>query len=195
MKDNWKMMIGLALTVISMQSFSDVWYVDDATGSDSNDGSESAPFKTIQRALDLGADILKDGEIVVAAGVYKLAGSPIHGNLYCKLRGATGEPLDTVIDAENLSECARFAGHDNKKPFVVSGFTFKNGNNPTKEESTYCALSIVRNVVVSNCVVTSCGSDQASLPPVFLSDAKMVCCVISNCAVTSLSLLSAVLRV
>ena len=34
---------GLALAANGV--FADTWYVDDATGSDSNDGSEGAPFK------------------------------------------------------------------------------------------------------------------------------------------------------
>ena len=170
---------GLALAANGV--FADTWYVDDATGSDSNDGSEGAPFKTIQKALDLGIDTLKDGEIVVRKGIYKLGGNPIHGNLYCKLRGETDDPADVVVDAENLSECARFAGIDKKPPFIVSGITFVNGNKPTDSTATYCALSVVKNVVVSNCVVASCGSADVSKAPVSLSDAKMAQCVISNC--------------
>ena len=169
---------GLALAANGV--FADTWYVDDATGSDSNDGSEGAPFKTIQKALDLGIDTLKDGEIVVRKGIYKLGGNPIHGNLYCKLRGETGNPADVVVDAENLSECARFAGIDKKPPFIVSGFTFINGNKPKDSTATYCALSVIKNVVVSNCVVASCGSADVSKAPVSLSDAKMAQCVISN---------------
>ena len=173
------LLAGLAIAANGI--LADTWYVDDATGSDSNNGSESAPFKTIQKALDLGSDTLKDGEIVVRKGTYKLGGNPIHGNLYCKLRGETDDPSDVVVDAENLSECARFAGIERKPPFIVSGITFINGNKPKDTTAAYCALSVIKNVVVSNCVVTSCGNVDVSKAPVSLSDAKMVQCVISNC--------------
>ena len=173
------LLAGLAIAANGI--LADTWYVDDATGSDSNNGSKGAPFKTIQKALDLGSDTLKDGEIVVRKGTYKLEGNPIHGNLYCKLRGETDDPADVVVDAENLSECARFAGIDKKPPFIVSGFTFINGNKPTQDSATYCALSVVKNVVVSNCVVASCGSENESLPPVYVGTAQMICCTISNC--------------
>ena len=173
------LLAGLAIAANGV--LADTWYVDDATGSDSNDGSEGAPFKTIQKALDLGIDTLKDGEIVVRKGTYKLGGEPIHGNLYCTLRGETGNPADVVVDAENLSECARFAGIDKKPPFIVSGITFVNGNKPKDSTAAYCALSVIKNVVVSNCVVASCGSADVSKAPVSLSDAKMAQCVISNC--------------
>lgn len=157
------------------------WYVDDKNGSDSNDGSENAPFKTIGKALELDADFLGEGEIIVAPGVYKLGGTPISGSRYCSIRGATGNPADVVIDAEGLTECARFAGYEKKSPFFICGLTFTNGKNPTKSDATYCALSIVKNVVVSNCVVASCGGEDQKLPPVLVSSARMVGCVISNC--------------
>ena len=161
------------------------WYVS-TTGDDENDGSSATPFKTIQRALNLGADTLGgDGEIVVRPGTYRLGGTALVKNLYCTLRSESGNPADTIIDAEGSSYCARFVGADGVKkkiPFRVSGFTFMNGRVPYASVSC-CGVVAEVNVVISNCVVTACGVDGKAYFPVELRDATMVDCVISNCTV------------
>jgi hypothetical protein len=118
MKDTLKMMIGLALTVISMQSFSDVWYVDDANGDDSNDGSVSRPFKTIGKALDIESDVLKDGVIIVKPGRYHLNGTPLVKNRYCTLRSESGNPANTIIDAVRIT-CFETWGDSSAQIFEV----------------------------------------------------------------------------
>ena len=179
---------GLALAANGV--FADTWYVDDAAGSDSNDGSEGAPFKTIGKAFDLGSDVLKDGHVVVKPGRYHLNGTPLVKNLYCTLRSESGNPADTIIDADGLSECARFVGANGekfKKPMRVIGFTFTNGAKPVGNASVACCLNVDSNVIVSNCVVTgNIDTDGKVLkyPPVFIKNAQMVSCTISNNAVS-----------
>lgn len=162
------------------------WYVDDANGNDSNDGSASRPFKTIGKALDIESDVLKDGEIIVKPGRYHLNGTPLVKNRYCTLRSESGNPTDTIIDADGLSECARFVGADGeklKKPMRVIGFTFTNGAKPKGNGSVACCLNADSNVIVSNCVVTGnieSEGKELKYPPVYVKKARMVDCVISN---------------
>lgn len=79
------------------------YYVDYDTGSDDNDGlSASTPFKTVKHALDLGSDVLKDGEIVLKSGTHHLNGAPLVKNVYCTIRSETRNPADVTIDARVL---------------------------------------------------------------------------------------------
>ena len=177
--------LAIAGAIMSVSAHGAVYYVDDATGNDANDGSLSAPFKTIRAALDLGSDTLGgDSEIVVKPGTYHLNGTALVKNLYCTLRSESGNPADTIIDADGASYCARFVGSDGSKkkiPFRVNGFTFMNGTKRYSSSVQCCGVVAEVNVIISNCVVTACGNLEQTYFPVELRDATMVDCVISNC--------------
>lgn len=181
-----RLAVAAALLSGAMSLHADTWYVS-TTGDDGNDGSSEAPFKTIQKALDLGLDTLGgDDEIVVRPGTYHLGGSALVKNLYCTLRSESGNPADTIIDADGDSYCARFVGAEGvrkKIPFRVSGFTFMNGRMRYSSSVQCCGVVAEVNVFISNCVVTACGSVDNAYFPVELRDATMVDCVISNCTV------------
>ncbi len=72
-------------------------YVDDSTGNDENDGSEAAPYKTIQAALDQNAALGGNYEVIVNAGTYNVAGYTILNPVRITGRGKV------IIDAQQSS--------------------------------------------------------------------------------------------
>ena len=182
--------LAMSICIAACAAFATTYYVDYDAGSDANDGlSTSTPFKTIKHALDLGSDVLRDGEIVLKSGTHHLNGTPLVKNVYCTIRSETRNPADVTIDADGLSECARFVGSNGIKPKIpmrVIGITFRNGAKPTGNSSTACCLNIDSNVIASNCVITAnieAGETTLQYPPVYVSNALLVDCVVSNNAV------------
>ena len=180
--------LAMNICIAACAASATTYYVDYDAGSDGNDGlSMSTAFKTVKHALDLEG--LKDDEIVLKSGTHHLNGAPLVKNVYCTIRGETGNPADVTIDADGLSECARFVGANGKRlgiPMRVIGITFRNGAAPTGNSSVACCLNIDGNVIASNCVVTAnieAGETALENPPVYVKDALLVDCVVSNNAV------------
>ncbi|MBO4897868.1 MAG: DUF1565 domain-containing protein [Clostridia bacterium] len=70
------------------------YYVSQAVGSDSNDGSEGAPFKTIQRA----ADVAQAGDtVIIREGVYRETVTPKNSG------NATQPVIFKAADGENVT--------------------------------------------------------------------------------------------
>ena len=182
--------LAMSICIAAYAASATTYYVDYDAGSDENDGlSMSTAFKTVKHALDLGSDVLKDGEIVLKSGTHHLNGAPLVKNVYCTIRSETRNPADVTIDADGLSECARFVGSNGVKPKIpmrVIGITFRNGAKPTGNSSVACCLNIDGNVIASNCVITAnieAGETTLGYPPVYVKDALLVDCVVSNNAV------------
>eukprot|EP01084_Bolivina_argentea_P061194 111842_1 len=92
----------------------------DATCSDSCDGSEQAPFPTIQAGLDASGSvlILNDGIYTGVGNVNLTLSFP---NSYTTIKSQNG-PLNTIIDCESgYSGIYLFGGQ-----FTIEGLTMKN---------------------------------------------------------------------
>ena len=91
------------------------WYVDAATGSDSNPGYDSsAPFKTIQKAVDSAAP---SEVIYVMPGIY----APIDTTQrHVDIVGVAGA-AETIIDGGGTARCALLQSSR------LTGFTLRNG--------------------------------------------------------------------
>ena len=136
-----------------------VWYVDAATGDDSNGGrSPETALKTIQAAFDIAET---GGNIVVADGVY--TGS---ADAYSAIRNTKNKTLSfrsvngaqrTIIDGGGCRRCVEGATkqdgqtsyiHETYRHLVtMDGFTFRNGN---------CRFGggAVLTATLRNCIVT-----------------------------------------
>src|SRR2546422_10736198 len=72
--------IGIAPSVVASAN---VFYVDNATGSDSNSGSSSAPWKTIQKAAN---EMSMADTVIVRAGIY-------NERVQVRSSGVSGAPI------------------------------------------------------------------------------------------------------
>ena len=137
-----------------------VWYVDAATGDDSNGGlSPETALQTIQAAIDVAET---GGNIVVADGVYTSSSedSPITNwkNSRLHIRSVNGA-ASTIIDGEGRHRCIAMTARRPTDPptsyayetwrdyVTMDGFTFRNGYSRT-------AGAAVMSVTLKNCIIT-----------------------------------------
>lgn len=141
--------VALALFCAASMSFGSV-YVDANSEAASPDGSESAPFKTIQEGVNAATT---DGEVLVAPGEY-----PLGATLSVAKRihiHATGEnPRDTVIYAVNGDiRCLTMSSGA-----LFSGFTVSNGFDTVQGGGA----KLTGSSCISNCIVTCCRVESDS---------------------------------
>ena len=149
---------GAALTLENVQEATAVtavfevsaptWYVDAATGSDANDGSQEHPLASIQAAVDLAAE---GDRILVGPGTY----GPIDtSDKVLRIVGTAG-PTKTVIDARWSGPCAYLGSSwEPTTNSVMEGFTFRNGYGHDTGE--YVIGGGVVGGALVRCVVTDC---------------------------------------
>ena len=153
----------LSLLCLPLVSGATTYYVNSATGNDSNTGTIDAPFKTAEKGFKAVHNKDTAGlELVIASGVYDLSAACAcaGGTTEAKrviVRSETGNPNDVVLNAGGKSECLRISQH-----VTVSGITVSNGINRAD-----CVAGGIRFAgsaasgaefasIVSNCVVTCC---------------------------------------
>ena len=111
-------------TVNLYAKWTDRWYVDAASGDDTNEGaSENEPFKTIQHAIGKSVEGMT---IIVADGTY----APINtGNKAITIQSVNGA-AQTIIDGgypAATNRCVRAGGYSYETNTVIRGFTIQNG--------------------------------------------------------------------
>jgi predicted outer membrane repeat protein len=129
-----RLLLGALLAAMfSATAFSDVYYVDGANGSDTEgDGSQDAPWATIQFAVDTVEGLRgNNAEILIAGGVYTSQGEAVvELDIYEFLDGGynpsgwtrDAQNYPTVIDGEYTRRCVTGAGSND-----LSGLTLRNG--------------------------------------------------------------------
>lgn len=124
------------------------YYVDGGNGSDSNDGSSDAPFKTITHALQSvnGSEALP-ATIHVAAGAYSASTNgetfPLNVKSWVSLSGDSAET--TILDAEGAAYHVIFC--DRVTDLTIEGFTIRGGraNGASGFDSIGAGILCVRN--------------------------------------------------
>lgn len=144
-----KQVAALSLTFASCMAFATV-YVDSGSAAASPDGSESAPYKTIQEGV---AGAAADDEVLVAPGEYPLIATlSVAKRIYIHATGAN--PRDTVIYAVNGDiRCVELSNGA-----LFSGFTVSNGFHATQGGG----MNITGKSCISNCIVTCCRVESSS---------------------------------
>ncbi len=125
-------------------------YVDSGSAASSPDGSESAPYKTIQEAV---AAAVANDEILVAPGEYPITSTLTVGKRV-NVRAAAVNPRDTVVYAVNGDiRCVELSNGS-----LFSGFTVSNGFHATQGGG----MNITGKSCISNCIVTCCRVESSS---------------------------------
>ena len=179
---------------MSLGCFATTYYLK-PDGNDSNDGkSESAAFKTINKAVSQihNKDGSKD-ELVILPGEYAATGLLSMAGQYTSdlanadvIRSSTRNPADVVIYGDgsfnllNLASCV-----------VVDGITFSNGVATTtgiaggvrvgSSTTTYPTL-------LTNCVITCCSANcagKAAGGAYVFGAGKMIDCIVESCSATT----------
>lgn len=160
------------------------YYINDTTGNDSNDGSITRPFKTIQKAFNEGRYLAQDIVVHIAPGEYAPAiinyrGEPSYA-LSLVGEGTAENPV--IINGNDESYCIKLNNSNRRSSF--SNITFKNGRND-KGGAICCQrgwttdnVSGVTNCVFENCIATN-GGGGAVYTSHFSSSFKS--CVFKNC--------------
>ena len=144
-----KHVAALSLTFASCMAFATV-YVDSGSAAASPDGSESAPYKTIQEAV---ASAVADDEILVAPGEYPIT-STLTVSKRVNVQASAVNPRDTVVYAANGDvRCVELSNGA-----LFSGFTVSNGFHATQGGG----VNIAGKSCISNCIVTCCRVESSS---------------------------------
>ena len=129
-----------SITLEALSYSGPVWHVS-TTGSDSNDGSESSPFATIQTAIDSSSD---GDTVLVQAGTYveniNFNGKNIVvGSLYLTTQD-TSYISSTIIDGNQSGSVVKFVSGEDTTA-VLTGLTITNGlgglNDPEEIKKKY----------------------------------------------------------
>ena len=140
------------LAVVGAASAATTLYVDSAATDDSGDGTSwETAKKTIQAAIDIANT---NDTVLIAKGTYQISSAlTIAGeNKDIELRGATGNPVDVVVDARGLCPCLVSL---NTNQIIVSSITFENGSS-TVESDVAGGITAADKSMVTNCIVKSC---------------------------------------
>jgi len=115
------------------------FFVNGATGNDSNDGSEAAPFRTITYALAVAVGTEECPVLIsVAAGTYAASTNgetfPLNMESWVSIIG--DDPNTTTLDAEGAACHVLYC--DSVSNLTIEGFTITGGNaNGTETSDTY----------------------------------------------------------
>jgi hypothetical protein len=119
----------------------DVWVAPPPFGNDSNPGTQSQPFATIQAGVNEACD--GGGTVHVAAGTYH---EHVHIDSAKNLTGA-GAPT-TIIDGGGTGTVLTISSNPNEVN-IISGFTIQNGStasanlwNPADEQVLYAGIKL-----------------------------------------------------
>ncbi|MBP1588773.1 MAG: leucine-rich repeat protein [Kiritimatiellae bacterium] len=154
----------------------DIW-VDAKNGNDANDGSEAAPLKTLQAAVDFACD----GDTVRAKpGVYgrfSVTGKSI------AIVGEAGAE-ETVIDARWQGRCAAL-GQENAGADApsarLSGFTLRRGRSGAEPASRYQGAACLMGRL-EDCVIEDCGILESSFnDQCVFCNVELVHCIVRGC--------------
>ena len=128
-------------------------YVDVNSDAQSPDGSEGAPFKTIQEGVN--AVTVAGDEVLVAPGEYPLESTlSVTGSKKMHIRATGANPRDTVVYAVNGDiRCLTMSNGS-----LFSGFTVSNGFHATQGGG----VNITGQSCISNCIVTCCRVESSS---------------------------------
>ena len=138
---NTKRILMIVCALLTMGRASGATYYVKPGGSDAAAGTNwVTAFQTISNAV---ARSSAGDTVVVTNGKYNVS-VPISIAKAITVRGASGNPRDTVIDGQGLTSCLTM----NSSGAFFAGFTLTNGF------ALKGAGGIVNNGVVSNCVVT-----------------------------------------
>ncbi len=128
--------------VVIANGVPEVWVAPPPLGSDSNPGTEAAPFATIQKGINTIEDLTGEGTVHVAAGTY-------HENLLIhdavNLTGAGAQ--NTIIDGSDSGLVMVISSNPDTEN-TISGFTIQNGRyavslwNPTDQRILYAGLKL-----------------------------------------------------
>ena len=160
--DDYKLSNGEELTVI-IPGINDGEQVDPNTtyvspeGSDDNNGSKDAPVKTIAKAVELAS--AKNGEILIAEGVYTENNIVLNSNVVYNIKGKG----DVVING-NASSNSIFIMHGGQATFTNIRFT---NNKPRyggaifiNEGSGTSRTTVDINVTVDKCTFEDIDADS-----------------------------------
>ena len=185
------LLLTIAAGAMSLECLATTYYLK-PDGDDSASGtSESAAFKTINKAVSqVHAQDSKD-ELVILPGKYATTGTLSMAGQYTStlanadiIRSSTGNPADVVIYGDgtfNLLNLARCV--------MIEGVTFSNGVATTtgigggvrvgSSTETTCPI------VLTNCVITCCRATctgKAAGGAYVFGSGKMIDCVVENCS-------------
>lgn len=148
-----KLSLSLAIVAIAgVAAAAKTNYVDSAAVDDTGDGTSwGTAKKTIQAAIDIAE---KNDTVLIKAGTYQISSAlTIAGEAKdIELRGATGNPVDVVVDAQGLCPCLVSL---NTNQIIVSSITFENGSS-TVESDVAGGITAADKSMVTNCIVKSC---------------------------------------
>jgi len=91
-------------------SFNNIYYVNQALGSDSNDGSKSNPFQTLEKAESVCSS---NGDAIVVIGDYNISGvhSPVYKSIsYIGFQSKILGNVDFRINETSKFYCFIFSG-------------------------------------------------------------------------------------
>jgi len=147
------------------------FYVDYAGGSDSNDGSQAFPWKTVSAAV--AKDEVFDGdEIVLVKGTHVVSQRISIGKAIRLHGGGTRE--ETVLDGNHVpvSDAVSIRSGAILSDITITGFDHVNQGR---------VLAMGGNATVSNVVVTGCGNAEATADTAIgTSSGLLTGCVITN---------------
>lgn len=182
-----------AFTAATATTYANTYYLS-PNGNDANDGkSESAAFKTVNKAFaTIHAQDSKD-MLVILPGKYAATGTLSMAGQFTSdladadvIRSSTGNPTDVVIYGDrtfNLLNLARYV--------VVDGLTFSNGvatANAVGGGVRVGSDTTDYPTLLTNCVITCCGataSGKAAGGAYVFGAGKIIDCVIENCTATT----------
>lgn len=144
------------LALFTVQSFATTYYVNAATGNDTNNGtSSSTPFQTIQKGLDKANS---PGDIIlVSAGTYKQ-------NLVWKFSGTNANKISiqkngsgTVYIKSADASATAILDITNLSNIIIEGFTFTRDNAKNNAQGILINSSgniSMQNIEIKNCTFT-----------------------------------------
>ena len=154
-------MAGLAaVTILPMAVSAATTFYVATNGIDTAAGTQAAPFKTIQKALDsLTPDNCWQSQIIIAAGTYQIESelTPTYGTFSFTIKSASGDPSDVMIDAQGSNgRCFNCAGSSGTDGTIITfkGITFINGS----VTGNGGGVLATRNCAFDDCVFRNCSA-------------------------------------
>lgn len=177
----------------------DIVYYVATTGSDSNAGTEAAPFKTITKAVSkFDTSLETGGRVVVKKGTYteavKNAPTGYSAKMCLHLKGAitiegeTGDPNDVIVT--HGSTTARILLVDHARA-CVRALTLRNGQAQPASTNAECdgsgVLVTANGGTVENCIVTQGGVNlwNSHGNGIYAAGGRVSRCVVTNLTTAS----------